>query len=95
MVWSIFTNDSIDTVSIFYWIRGESYDHIWVLTRSMYMNMSISQDRLEDACDFSIDLLYSIQTTFTHSSWERWDLVDTDDPLVCDYEEIELIIDPW
>jgi hypothetical protein len=61
----------------------------------MDMDMSIVENCLEDTCDLSIYLLYSIETTFGYSSWERWYLIDTDDPLIRDDEEVELVIDPW
>jgi hypothetical protein len=91
----IFTDDGVDFVAIGYWIRGESYDHIWVLTRGMYMDMTIAEDSLEDSRDLGVHLLDPIESTLGDTTREWWYLIDTDDPLICDDEEIELIVDPW
>lgn len=72
MVGSILTDDCIDAIPIFYWIRSKSDDHIWVLTRSMDMDMSVPENGLEYAGDLSIDLLDTIQTTFRDTTGEWW-----------------------
>ena len=91
----IFADDRIDTIPILYGIRSITNDHIWVLTRGMDMHMPKSENGLEDARDLCIDLLDTIESTLTHSSREWRYLIDTDDPLICDDEEVELVVHPW
>jgi hypothetical protein len=90
----IFADDRIDTVPILYWIGSVTDYHIRVLTGRMYVYMTIVEDCLENSCYLSIDLLHTIETTLTHSPRERRQLLNTDDTLVSDDEEIELVIDP-
>ena len=92
---SILTDDCIDPIPIFYWIRSKADDHIWVLTRRMDMDMSVSENGLEYTSDLRIDLLDTVESTLTHSSREWRYLLDTDNTLIRDDEEVELIVHPW
>ena len=95
MMGSIVTDNWVDFVPIFHWTRSICYDHIWVLTRSMYMDMPISEKSLEYAGDISIDLLHSVESALSDTTREWWYLIDPDDSLIRDDEEIEFIVDPW
>jgi hypothetical protein len=58
------------------------------------MDISVWEYSLEYSCGMSVYFLNTIEATLTHSSRERWDLLDTDDAWVCDDKEIELVIYP-
>jgi hypothetical protein len=70
MMCSIFADDGVDFVPVFYWIGYIVHDHIRVLTCRMDMDMTISENCLEDSCDLGIDLLYSIQSTLCDTTRE-------------------------
>ncbi len=94
MSWSIFINNRINTISILHRIRCKAHNHIWVLTCCMNMYMTIMKNCLEYSSNFSIYLLYSIESTFTDSSRECWYLLYSNNSLICNQEKIEFIIDP-
>lgn len=91
---SVFLDDIIDTSSIFYRIWGELDHHIRCLTRCMDVDISESENSLENPCCMGIDLLDTIERALTHIAWERWELLYTDHTRISDDEEIQFIIDP-
>jgi hypothetical protein len=89
-----FVDDIVDAASILYWIWSVPDHHVRRLTRSMDMDITESEERLEDTCRMCVDLLDSVEWTLGYWSRECRDLIDTDDTRVRDDEEVEFVIDP-
>jgi hypothetical protein len=60
----------------------------------MDVDISESENRLENTCCMSIHFLDSIERTLTHIACECWELLYADHTRISDDEEIQLIIDP-
>lgn len=58
------------------------------------MDITESENRLEDTSSMSIHFLNTVERTLTDRTRECWYLIDTDDTRISDDEEIEFIIDP-
>ena len=58
------------------------------------MDISESKYSLKHSGSMSVYFLDAIEATLRHTTWERWNLLDTDDARVCDDEKIKFIIDP-
>lgn len=60
----------------------------------MDMHISEPENSLEYARGMSCDLLHSVECALGHCPWESRNLFDTDNPRICDDDDIELVIDP-
>lgn len=70
------------------------HDHVRCLTRGVDMDIPEAKYRLENPCCMCIHFLYSVEGALCDASGQSGDLVDPDDPRVCDDEDIELVVDP-
>ncbi len=60
----------------------------------MDMDISETEERLNNSWGMSIHFLNAVKWAFTHGSRQGWYLIDTDHSRIRDDEEIEFIIDP-